>query len=551
ASDFFLQPCEVKYTKTTDDLVIPASLITAVPDTAVMNFRINELDLELNVAASTGNMSFANFGQIPVGDYTVTVTAVSDTDPTLTHKITVPVSVKPSTLEITEKHTVDITEELEFTPSSSPVTMKFFNEETERYERYMDFIRDTLSDRYDTVIANTYASTLREKIYGVAGTNTLSTYYNYAVSGRGYYNLTLLEDGDPDAVLTALFMYITGDKTSLYGHYGRDASLKPEPEVETAEALLIRAASEEAVLADLQSVAKDVSDDPYVHALLSLAFALSGDTASAEEMLIPMEENATDGDRALYCTALVFTDRQAAAREIDRLMEESRSETYLGLAASVYMKTGEAQMGDTDSVTVICNGKETKITVSGLTAESLILTVGEGDTVRFEGATEGMRISYSYQSTFTPKEDEHNIRGLTVTVTEGMSVSEEGVIRIELGDISNEGSVKAALPSCIRYDSPYFGISSNLVTKYANDEDNFIEIPITAVAPGHYILEPVIYTVDGIRYYSDAIEFTVGNGIYDTAVDPVTVTTEAVTEITETAEATEASSVSESTEVTD
>lgn len=551
ASDFFLQPGEVKYTKTTDDLVIPASLITAVPDTAVMNFRINELDLELNVAASTGNMSFANFGKIPVGDYTVTVTAVSETDPALTHRITIPVSVKPSTLEITEKHTVDVTEELEFKPSSSPVTMKFFNEETERYERYMDFIRDTLSERYDTIVANTYASTLRERIYGVAGTNTLSTYYKYAESGRGYNNLTLLEDGDPDAVLTALFMYVTGDRNTLYGHYGRDVSIKPEPEVEVAETLLIRAAKGEAVLADLQSVAKDVSDDPYVHALLSLAFGLSGDTASAKEMLIPIEDNATDGDRALYCTALVFVDREAAAAEIDRLMEESRGETYLGLAASVYMKTGEAQMGDTDSVTVICDGKETEITVSGLTAESLVLTVGKGDTVRFEDATEGMRISYSYQSTFTPKEDEHNVRGLTVTVTEGMSVSDEGVIRIELGDISNDGSAKVALPSCIRYDSPYFGISNNIATGYAKDDDSFIEIPITAVAPGHYILEPVIYTVDGIRYYSDAVEFTVGNGIHDTAVDPVTVTTEAVTEVIETTEVTEESSAAESTAVTD
>lgn len=547
ASDFFIQPGEVKYTKNTDDLVIPASLITAVPDTAVMNFRLNELDLELNVAASTGNMSFANFGKIPVGDYTVTVTAVSESDPTLTHRITLPVSVKPSTLEITEKHTVDITEKLEFKPSSSPVTMRFFNDETERYERYMDFIDSTVSARYDTVIASTYAATLRERIYGIAGSNYLSTYNNYSVRGSGFVNLSLLEDGDPDAVLTALYMYITGDR-SLYGHYGRASSLRPEPEVETAEALLIRAAGGEAVLADLQSVAKDVSDDPYVHALLSLAFAISGDTASAKEMLIPMEENAADGDRALYCTALVFTDRKAAAEELDRLIEESPEETNLGLAASVYMKTGEAQMGDTDSVTVICGDRKETISVCGLTAQTLILTVDEGDTVRFKDATEGMRISYSYQSTFTPKEDDHNVRGLTVTVTEDISVSSEGVIRIELGDISNEGSVKIALPSSLRYDSSYFGISSNIVTSSAKDEDNFIEIPITAVAPGHYILEPVIYTVDGVNYYSDAIEFTVGNGNYDTAVEPMTVTTEVVPGETEVSSETETSVVSGTTE---
>lgn len=509
-SDFFLQPGEIKHAKAADDLAISATLITAEPDTAQVTFRLNELGMEQTVPAKSGESVFANFGKIPAGDYTVTVSALSDTgDPEKTHKITFPVTVEISTMKITEEHTADATDKTVFTPAVSPVTLKLMTEEAERYYRYIRFAEEVYSDRLDTVIGWHLSDAVYQKLAGgTGGTSQISVseYKIYAETSRENL-LALLPDGEGDPVLTALYAYLTGET-----YYSAKLS-SAASEADIVEGLLNRAAAGEAVLVDLLYAKDKVSDDPYTRILLSLALSISGDTHTAAEVLLPLGEDATDGDRALYAMALVFTDRAAAARELDLLVEADPSETYLSLATVIYMRTGEKQIGKESLVTVLCGDREIPVSVKGLETKNLVLSVNEGDTVSFKDSDGDIRVSYSYEATFIPKEDERNIRGLSVSVNEA-ELFKSTDLTVDLSSVVARdgewnGTVKVALPNCFREDSNGTSNESNIVSVRANEENSTVTIPLIAVAPGNYILEPVIFTLDGVNYYSEAIEITI------------------------------------------
>ncbi len=509
-SDFFLQPGEVKHAKASDDLALCATLITAEPDTAQVTFRLNELEMEQTVSAESGKSVFANFGKIPAGDYTVTVSALSDTgDPKKTHSITFPVTVEISTMKITEEYTADATDETILTPAASPVTLRLMTEEAERYYRYIRFAEEVYSERLDTVIGWRLSNTVYQRLTdGTGGTSQINV-YDYSIYDEASREnlLALLPNGEGDPVLSALYTYLTGET-----YYSAKLS-SASSEADIVEGLLNRAATGEAVLVDLLYAKDNISDDPYVHTLLSLALSMCGDTHTAAEVLLPLGEDATDGDRALYAMALIFTDRAAAARELDLLVEADPSETYLSLAAVIYMRTGEKQIGKESSVTVLCGDREIPVSVKGLDMKNLVLSVNEGDTVSFKDSDGDIRASYSYEATFIPKENERNIRGLSVSVNEA-ELFKSTVLTVDLSstvDLSGEwnGTVKVALPNCFRDGLNSMTSESNIIAVRVDEENSTVTIPLIAVAPGNYILEPVVFTVDGVNYYSEAIEIAI------------------------------------------
>ena len=514
SSDFFIQPGEFKNVKSSDDMVASASLITAKADTAVITFRLNELDMEQTLTVESGKTVFANFGKLPVGEYTVTAIAVSDSDASLTHTITFPVKVETSTLKLSQNHTVDIENAEEIVPASSPVTLRFTTEEGDRYRKYINHSRNVLSMRFDTILGNHYSELMNDVLTNSdVGAARFSAYgYTEYINEHRENRVKLLQNAEDDPVISALYTYLTGENS--YAATMPDSTL----EAHVLESYLNYAALGSPILSNLLYAKENLSDDPYAHILLSLSFAMLGDTVNAAEVLMPPEENATEGEHALYAMALAFTDRVAAAKELDRLVAEDPTETYLSVATYIYMKNGEKQIGEEKSVTVVCGDREIPITVNGLEEETLVLTTSEGDTVSFRDADENIRLSYSYEADFIPTEDEHNVRGLTVTVPEELTLFRSTEITVDISSVmpetaellENGGKIKISLPNCFRYDTTAETSQSNIITVNAvKDSSPVVSIPIVVTSPGSYVLEPVIFTCNGVNYYSDATEINI------------------------------------------
>lgn len=488
-SDFFIQPCETMPVKSTDDMTLAAVLISdPVCNNVSMTFCINELGLEQTVASRTGETTYANFGKLDIGTYTVTVTASYAGK---SHEITYPVEVVGSTLKVTREEQYDDLSSASLTPSTTPVSLVFYSKETGRYLNYIDKIESGYSKRFDKILAYLSANKLRARINGMS---VLSGYdiYDYKDTSTGL--LSIYPDGEGDALVTAAYLLLGGE----FSEYDV-VNVRVENERDAVEVLLLKAVRGESVLADLRYAQAHVSDDSYSRSLIALGLAICGDYDGALEAL-PESSAEIDGIRAMV---LSFCDRETAAAELDRLFAEADDTSYLNLAAAIYMKQGENMTLGSGSVTVVCGEREILVEFDPLEATTVTLTTLNGESITFKDATDDIMMIANYESEFIPT-SETNL---------DVAVEYNGFAQTSFIIVSGvkSGVMRIALPNCFRYDSMYelqndvWAIpSSNTVTVYMGEyASSTVRIPVMAAYPGEYILEPVVQMSDSVIYCSE------------------------------------------------
>ena len=516
--ELFIETFETYDVKTTDDLVILANVLGDKSDVAV-TFGIVETGQRLDVNGVIGETLEANFGKLPVGEYTVEITASAGS---LTDAVRYKVAVieNAQSYKKTEKEYLD--GEYTFTPSASPTHLLMYTETYERYARYLDFISSTgrrYPSRKDVAIAFAESNELRSRMsYG--GYSTEQNSQRYVVGG---YLFAPLPDAEGDRVLTALALFMSEDimvrNRELVGRHLEENA--PCSLTEAAELTLLAASVGKPVLADLIYLSQSVQDNDYIEILLALGYIMCGDYEGARELYYRAGEDSGDeGYRALKAFAATYVDRDAAGEMLDSLAADEPSEYLLCFALLAYMNNGIGCTGEEASVTVTHSGGEEIFSFGELERAETSLVCDKGESVTVSSDFDGIVIARDGRVSLNDSPDV--TESLTATLSESTK-DENGFnareLTIDLSQADDEfGVLTVILPDALMTDGVpslpdgYYVMSSNVnvieirkymcASLYVGDYNPKVTIKLLERHSGDFSFERLVLVTDKGRTYA-------------------------------------------------
>jgi len=525
--DFFIQQSEIFDVKCDDDFVVN---VVGVGEEGNVKAEVTlkEIGKKITLDGKIGEALNANFGKLPAGTYTVSITAESGGK---NDALEYPVTVAESYQTVKRNEVISGEGSVTLKPERYPVNIKVTTAEYARYVRYLAYLVPGKNTANDTILAYMASIPVREEIYDTK--YTPSPYVSYAADGL----LRPLTSGEGDVVLTALSKGFA--KNDLGEYYeeklnGYVKTARPETLTEAVELMLLECALGHDNSEDLKYLYETLEDDDYIEILISLGLILNGEYELAREVYLDSENHSGDeGYDGLKALAAVYVDRGNAANIIDICMGNSNADYLLSFAVAAYVneRVGISERGE--SVNIKFGDKTETIEVSGL--EVRFVNVTERiDEIVFSDMSDGVEVSYEVVEGI---DDLENAKGSFDAYFGEQYVDESGSVYFDICfDLSNlddeTGVLRLTLPDSLRLDDdvnsqlPYGyyvsdrNVNEIVITKWCDREhwnnksdsefkqySDQISIKTTVRYKGNFKLESAVFVTSGDEYY-------VSNGVF-------------------------------------
>ncbi len=526
--DFFIQQSEIFDVKCDDDFVVNVVGV-GEEGTVKAEVTLKEIGKKITLDGKIGEALNANFGKLPAGIYTVSITAESGGKK---DALEYPVTVAENYQTVKRNEVISGEGSVTLKPERYPVNIKVTTAEYARYVRYLAYLVPSKNAANDTILAYISSLPVREEIFDAKYTPSSS------VSATADGLLRPISSAEGDVVLTALSKGFA--KNDLGEYYeeklnGYVKTARPETLTEAVELILLECALGQDNSEDLKYLYETLEDDDYIEILISLGLILNGEYELAKEVYLDSENHSGDeGYDGLKALAAVYVDRENAANIIDICMGNSNADYLLSFAVAAYVneRVGISERGE--SVEIKYGDKTETIKVSGL--EVRFVNVTERiDEIVFSDMSDGVEVSYEVVEGI---DDLENAKGSFDAYFGEQYVDESGSVYFDICfDLSNlddeTGVLRLTLPDSLRLDADvnsqlpegYYvsdrNVNEIVITKWCdreywnNKSDNVfkqysdqISIKTTVRYPGNFKLESAVFvTSDDDYYVSDGVFF--------------------------------------------
>ena len=516
--DFFISSEPPKKVKTADDFAVSASAVCERNLDAEFEFTLDG-EKTRRVSAKTNTPVSVNFGKLDAGEHTVRIKVSAGE---LTDAIIYTADVIRTAQGIAERSFCTLTDGAGVIETlSDPAMLEISSENTVRAKHLVEFLKNNVSPRFDTMIGARYGAQLCKSGFGDDCAVPQIKLYKYTDS----FMLKQLENSEPDEVLTALSLYFTPETVS-------QVSLSPRPisEVSDIDSLLrsclIGAAKRSAVLDDLlylkTLLENDEDADAGDFALLSLSFAMLGEYKTASEMYDTAKDlPESDEWSAILALCASFVDRSGLYEKVSAMIDEDPAREYLPFAAIACLKALVSSDDDVYSVTVESGDFKKKIDVSGFETVMLPVPTGGDAEVKLSDATEGISVAYCCER--KPDGDRENEKdyGISLSLPDRISQYGDAVLTVDLSASEiKSGELRIALPNSLKTVYSYISvedgnvfadasINGKLTLYIGKDAPRVFTLPLVASEIGEYVLEEAVFVSDGMKTFSHKVLFEV------------------------------------------
>ncbi len=533
-NDFFIEsvtPTGVKYS---DDLVINAiSHGKKAKDDVKYTFEVN--GKKQNVDGIVDEYVSANFGKFDVGEYEVKISAKNGE---LSDAIKYTVKIVGYTQEVPDKTTVDIIDKTNIKATKSPIKLEIYDNNLEKYLKYIDTLQKNFNVRVDTQIGYYEASRLNQKYY-----NDDDNDYVYPNLDNYIYDGLVTKYGKEntgDLLLTA----ITKKYANLYflSYYGESIDIstdyinKLDNNLKNKYRLyLYKAASSEAILEDLDTLkTKDKDRDIEENVTLALAYAFSGDYDNAKsiykslkvkikdnEIYVGKNKIENDDISSLISILASMVDKGNAANIIDLLIQKNSTSTYLNFAIISYLEHSTSDIEVKKTITVNYGKNKEKVSVNGFKVKEITLNNKDLDTLKFENASKNLKVSYYYTTSIDEISSNKIKKDVKTSIKNKVNKNEEVNLNVKYTNNSKEYSdIKIVIPRGLAYNSEELKLNDNyyvsdvknnylVITVSPKQKKVDINIPFVATNNGRYVFEPVVIYSNDIFHISGKLNIEI------------------------------------------
>lgn len=485
----------------------------AVEYSAVLK-KTDGSELNLNEKVSGNGFCYLNFGKLPVGEYSVTVSGSSASgNDAIEEKFTVVSNAD----ELSIVSDFRLSDGVDIKALRSPITLVFSNANAKYVSSTLHKHYYSAGARVDQQIAAHVSGKL---LNSSAKDNDGKLYHVSQISVGDWQNsdggVAIYPYAEADPFVTSFAAWADAES------FDTEALRRYFRKTDGAEKYIGLAAIGEPVLLEVRSLLSECeAEDLYSRMIYACALAAIGDDSGSEaefeltfRSLVAQEGysawiecgDANENDRltAMALCIVSRTDRELAVKFM-RYLEERSLKDFYGLQKVIYARNmlygsfGTAEFEYTDGDvkrTVTLSGTETKafvMTVEEFEAANFTQTGGEvAVTARFSGGSDNLELSEAnlkIEKNFAP------LYGGTASVGDKVEV----VIRIPKGGKGAVYSVSDYIPTGFRFSEFDYDASNNAwlcsqqgqrVSIYANceKEDAYAVFYVRAVTEGNFIL---------------------------------------------------------------
>ena len=505
--DFFVQTVNPRGVKKDDDLVLTATGIADTNFDAEFEFKILELNKTITTTAKTNSITTANFGKLPVGEYTARIIGKSGEK---SDGIEFKFKIIEAAQLVDNKTTANINEIKNITPERNPIHLEIYHKQMKQYLDYISFIESTYTSRLDTMVAYIKAQDIKEKLLGTENIKADINLGEFIVNGR-YKNL---ESANPDLVLTVLIEKYTDYKTNIA--YENTDNLY--------EYYLFLAAKGEPVLTDLNYLREDEDAENYNKLILSLSYEFLGDYKSARELFSTIEFTVDELQeyRSLIAISDTYINKEEAKNKINDLIKTAPANEYLRFAILSFFENNSNEMEKEETITINSKNLNETFNLNGIQIKTYTIYDEDLSNIEFSSTSNDIMVSYYYQTSLENVVNDKIKKDVKIKLDGKIEKGNEINLVIDFGNLSGEeGMVRIALPNSLRLARNYntsddnfyknYYLQSNKIdylTYYKQKGCSQIKIPLTVTLDGTYKLENIVFMAgDGIYHISNSIEF--------------------------------------------
>lgn len=350
----------------------------------------------LSETAKGRKFASINFGKMPVGSYSIKLTAKSaDGEDAIIEKF----EVVESADEVAQFEQFDLTDGIKLNATKSPVTLVLSNSNAKYVYLTLSQLYYACGARYDQIIASDAAGRMLKSF----ADDEDKYLYNMSDRLRG----TLQNDdggiavnsvADSDMLTTAFAVWCNPDiiDTGMLDNYfyGRD----------DIEKYIALAALQRPVLIEIKNNLNELPyDDYYSRMIYTCALAALGDdtAASAEfkktfsQFVVTLEDgkamiNFSDDDytndmmTAMAMTVLSATDRDTAAMMLNYLANKENAKDFYGMQYVIYAKNVLRGAHGKSSFEYYIDGEKKSVTLNGAQMKTIKMTLDQLDAAGFK-----------------------------------------------------------------------------------------------------------------------------------------------------------------------
>lgn len=492
-----------KDTKSTDDLVLNATILKTTGNNTKVNFKIKETGKEIDVNGSLGDTVTANFGKLDVGTYNVIITGTSGEDSdSLTYKI----DVIETAQEVAIKKVEKLENNAKISPTKNPIIIEVYNKKVETYLNYIKHLESHFTSRLDTQIAYYKASELKNEYYDQKGEIVVPDFSSY-ISDAGIKNLN---NAEVDLILTGLINYYASDYVNINVNQFNLGLEKDENKV--IRNFFIRASFKDSILVELNSI--DYNSLSLENKLLvGISYAFLGDYNNASKVYrLINEAEVTDTLKDLYIVLASFIDKPKVEQLINTSISERPSSEYLNFAILSYFENNMVELNKKETVTIKANKINEKIVLQGLKVKRMVLYNEDLKALTFKTKSKDLLVSYYYQGKLS--EDVGYEKNLNISLDGTLAKNNTVNLNIDIANLPNRtATINVALPNSLRLSGTFDNVQGLYLNKNNNGyislgltdlyKSNNISIPLYVSSSGNYEVEPIIIISDNKYYISN------------------------------------------------
>lgn len=503
---FFIQTTVPRNVKTTDDFVVSATSLGNTSSTVNYTATIKELNLTKTTTGKIGSYVDINFGNLPVGKYTVSISATCGSNKdAYQYNVEVKDSFQETNITTTQK--IGKTT-LTITPTRNPVELYVYDESLKFYMDIINELSTQYGDRADIRIGNLKAKELEAKYYNEK--EPASIKLSDFQTDKG---VKFLSKDSEDVLLSALaaeYSLNYFDETSLYNAF-RNVVDTSTVESEVLKAYMGLAALKRPVLIELDGIRdsgkrQDVNDSLY----LALSYAFLGDYNTAKDVYekeIKDNKKLDNYSQTLEAILTSMIDVPTSKALIEKLNFDVPNNDYLTFALISYVQNTIPYLKTPNKLSVTTANKTTDYTIDKMGVLRILSDKENIGTTKFKSDSNTLILEERYTGNYKDIDKKNIIYKATASIDSTVNKSQTTYLTVTLKDLQpySYGKVIISLPNGLRLDQ-----STNVIDKdvyLLSNKIDYIELAVTpetstslsftvgliATNTGKYTIEPIIY----------------------------------------------------------
>lgn len=488
--------------KESDDVVLNALGIGTVNGDIEYEFSIKGIDNKITKKAKLSNQVYVNFGKLPAGTYTATISAKSGNE---SDKVKFDFNVVKTQTEISIKTTNNIQDQNTIKPTKNPIKLEFFRTSFETYQKYLDILEDTNQNRLDTKFTYSKALEFENKYNDKDYKIDLGNIRKFR-EDEGYKYLP--GDEDISQELTAILTYYDSSFARKKSYYY--SLIKSDDLNKKLDGYMNLAAQKEPILDDL-NIIKDKVDKSNAEKLV-LSYLFLGDYKSAKKYYNMIS------DSGIKAYAATFIDKKNAEKQIDSIYNAEKDNRYVYLAMISYFENNNVGLSSKEKVTVSYGKTKKIVNVSSLGKKYLTISQKDLKALKFKSRYKDINISYYYDGLLDEIGKDKKEQNIKMKLDkDNIKVGNTVHLNIDVKNVKNDTTIDLYLPYGLTlgntFNSKFASIVASTkehVSIYVGDKlGNTISIPLYASSSGNYTIEPIVIKNDNSYQLSNQVTINI------------------------------------------